>query len=171
VTERAPPLDDTAMKFGLLMEGAQAHQKLAESHLERLHAHTQGLDQVVRDAIRRTVVEELRELTVEIQRALGALRGVKRAVNIRTLLWSLALSVLSTAIPLSIVRYLAPSTQQVETLRIQRDQLTASVAQLEQRGGRIEWRKCGEAARLCVRVDRDAPSYGDKGDYLVIKGY
>ena len=33
MNERAPALDDTTMKIGLLMESAQAHQKLAESHL------------------------------------------------------------------------------------------------------------------------------------------
>ena len=42
------------MKFGLLMESAQAHQKLAETHSEQLRAHTQDLDGVVRDEIRRT---------------------------------------------------------------------------------------------------------------------
>jgi hypothetical protein len=159
------------MKFGSLMESAHAHQKLAESHLEKLQAHTQDLDQVVRDAIRRTVVEEFRALTVESERAIDALRGVKRVVNVRLLLWSLALSVLCAAVPLSIVRYLLPSSQQVEALRLQRDQLAANIAQLEQRGGRIEWRKCGEAARLCVHVERNTPSYGDKGDYVVVKGY
>ena len=41
---------------------------------------------------------------------------------------------------------------------------------LEQQGGRIDWRHCGEAARLCVRVDRKAPTYGEKADYYVVAG-
>ncbi len=57
------------MKFGLLMESAQAHQKLAEAQLEKLRAHTQDLDSVVRDEIRRTLVEELQMLTAESTRA------------------------------------------------------------------------------------------------------
>jgi hypothetical protein len=56
-------------------------------------------------------------------------------------------------------------------LRARREELAASVAKLEQQGGRIEWRRCGEARRLCVRVDRKAPSYGEKADYYVIEGY
>jgi hypothetical protein len=63
MTERSAVLDDATMKVGLLMESAQAHQKLAEGQLERLRAHTQDLDSVVRDEIRRTLVEELRALT------------------------------------------------------------------------------------------------------------
>jgi hypothetical protein len=45
--ERAGTVDETTMKFGLLMESAQAHQKMAETHLEKLRAHTQDLDGVV----------------------------------------------------------------------------------------------------------------------------
>ena len=59
MSDRPATVDETTMKFGLLMESAQAHQKLAETHLERLRAHTQDLDGVVRDEIRRTLVEEL----------------------------------------------------------------------------------------------------------------
>src|SRR5579863_7856981 len=69
MTERAPALGDAAIQLGLLMESAQAHQKLAEGQLQRLRAHTQDLDGVVRDEIRRTLVEELRALSAEAARA------------------------------------------------------------------------------------------------------
>ncbi len=62
MSERAPAMDDTTMKFGLLMESAQTHQKLADAHLEKLRAHTRDLDGVVREEIRRTLVEELQDL-------------------------------------------------------------------------------------------------------------
>jgi hypothetical protein len=54
---------------------------------------------------------------------------------------------------------------------MQRDALAKSIASLEQRGGKIEWKSCGDPARLCVRVDRKAPVYGEKADYYVAKGY
>ena len=47
MSDRVHTLDDTTMKFGLLMESVQAHQKLAETHLEELRAHTRDLDGVV----------------------------------------------------------------------------------------------------------------------------
>ena len=169
MSERAST--DDAMKFGLLMESAQAHQKLAETHLEKLRAHTQDLDEVVRDEIRRTLVEELQELTTESKRAVQALHSMKRAANMRALLWSAGVAVLCTAIPSAIAHWVLPSESEIGALRARRDQLAISVTHLEQRGGRVEWRRCGDSARLCARVDRTAPTYGDKADYYILKGY
>ena len=50
--DRSQPLDDATLKLGLLMEGAQVQQKAAETQLEKLRAHTEDLDGVVRDEIR-----------------------------------------------------------------------------------------------------------------------
>jgi hypothetical protein len=171
MSERAPAIDDTTMKFGLLMESAQAHQKLADAHLEKLHAHTRNLDGVVREEIRRTLVEELQALTAESKRAAQALQGMKRAANMRGLLWTVVAAVLSTAIPSAFARWVLPSPSEVAALRAERDRLASSVIRLEQQGGKVDWRHCGDAARLCVRVDRGAPSYGDKADYYIVKGY
>jgi hypothetical protein len=171
VSERPASMDEVTTKCGLLMESAQAHQRVAEEHLERLRAHTLGLDEVVRDAIRRTLIEELSELTAECDAAKQVLRGMKRAATLRGLLWSLTAAALSTAIPLLTVRWVLPSPERIDALRAERDQLSASVVRLEQQGARVEWRRCGEPARLCVHVDRSAPSYGDKSDYFVVKGY
>jgi hypothetical protein len=171
MNERAPALDDATMKIGLLMESAHAHQKLAETHLENLRAHTQDLDGVVREEIRRTLIEELQELTTESKRAVQALSRMKRAANMRGLLWSIGIAVLCTAVPSAVVRWALPSASEIAALQTRRDQLAVSVSRLEERGGRIDWRRCGDAARLCVRVDRSAPTYGDKADYYVVRGY
>ena len=171
MTERTAALDDATMKVGLLMESAQAHQKLAEGQLERLRAHTQDLDGVVRDEIRRTLVEELRALTAETARATRALQKIRGPAAIRGAAWSLAVAVLCTVAPIGVARWALPSAAEIATLRSRRDELTANLAKLEQQGGRIDWRRCGETRRLCVRVDRKAPTYGDKADYFVIEGY
>ena len=171
MTERAPGMDDTALKFGLLMESAQAHQKMAESQLDRLRTHTQDLDGVVRDEIRRTLIAELQEVTAESKRAAQALQGVKRAANMRALLWSVAVALLSTAIPGAMAHWMLPSTAEVDALRSRRDQLRADIDRLERRGGRADLRHCGSPERLCVRVDKGAPSYGEKGDYYIVQGY
>ncbi len=171
MSDRPPSIDDDTMKFGLLMESAQAHQKIAETHLERLRAHTEDLDGVVRDEIRRTLVEELAELTAESTRAAGALRRMKRAADMRGLLWAVALALLATAIPASFMRWMLPSAGEIETLRARRDRLLDEVRTLEQRGGRAELRYCGETARLCIRVDKSAPQYGNQGDFFVVRGY
>ncbi len=162
--------DDDTMKFGLLMESAQAHQRMAELHLEKLRAHTQDLDDVVRDEIRRTLIDELKSLTAESERASQALRSMKRAANLRGLIWHVGMAILCTAIPGAMVHWLLPSPAEVADLRAQRDALTQNIALLAKRGAKSEWRACG-ANRLCIRVDRDAPVYGDKSDYYVVKGY
>lgn len=164
-------IDEATVKFGLLMESAQVHQKLAENHLDRLRAHTQDLDSVVRDEIRRTLVEELQLLTVESRRAAEVLRKIRSNVGLRAALSSIVVAVFCTGLPVAVARWILPSESDIAGLRARRDDLTVSVAELERRGGRIEWRHCGEAARLCVRVDRDAPTYGEKADYYVVRGY
>jgi hypothetical protein len=170
MNEHALPPDEV-MKVGLLMESAQAHQKLAETHLERLRAHTQDLDGVVREEIRRTLIDELQELTAESTRAAQALRAMKRAANMRGLLWSAGIAVVCTAIPSAIAHWVLPSAGEIAALRAERDRLVQNVGRLQQRGGRVDWRHCGDAARLCVRIDRSAPAYGDRADYYIVKGY
>jgi hypothetical protein len=171
VNEGVRAADEVTMKVGLLMESAQVHQKLVDTQLERLRSYTQDLDGIVRDEIRRTLVEEFQSLSAEYKRTAQALNGLKRAANLRGLLWSAAIAVVCTAIPSAMARWLLPSAVQVATLRGERDQLAASVARLKQQGGLVNWRYCGDAARLCVQVDRGAPAYGEKADYFVVRGY
>ncbi len=164
-------LDETAMKLGLLMESAQAHQRLAEGELERLRAHTQELDTVVRDEIRRTLLEELQMLTAETACATRALQKLRGSSAWRVTCASFAAAVLCALIPIALARWALPSAADIAALRTRREELTQTVAKLEQQGGRIDWRRCGDAKRLCVRVDRKAPTYGEKADYFVIEGY
>lgn len=171
MNERGEVLAEDTLKFGLLMESAQAHQKLAEAHLEKLKAHTADLDGVVRDEIRRTLVAELQALTVESSRAAKALRDMKRVASLRGVVWNLGIAILCTAVPTAIAKLVLPTPAAIAALRAQQAQLAQNVARLEQRGGRIEWRSCGDAGRLCVHIDRGAPAYGENADYYVVKGY
>lgn len=164
-------MDDATMKFGLLMESAQAHQISAQQQLDMLRAHTQDLDGVVREEIRRTLIEELQMLNAESKRATDALQRIRRAAYTRGTLWSVLMALISTGIPIAVLRWSMPSGVEITALRARREELAASVALLERRGGRIEWRHCGATARLCVRVDRSVPTYGVKADFYVVAGY
>lgn len=171
MTDRTHAIDDETIRVGLLMESVQAHQKLAESHLERLRAHTRDLDAVVRDEIRRTLIEELQMLWAESKKTTEALQRIRRGAALRVGLLSIVISILCTGIPLAIVRWMLPSAPEIAALQARHAELSASVAILEGRGGRIDWRRCGQGSRLCVRVDRKAPTYGEKSDYFVAAGY
>jgi hypothetical protein len=170
MNERAPSMDEATMKFGLLMESAQVHQKAAEAQLDKLRAHTEDLDGVVRGEIRRTLIEELQMLSSESRRAAQVLGRIRRGAAVRGTLWSVMMSILCTGIPITITRWALPSESEIAGLRVRRDELAASVATLERRGGSIDWRRCGATARLCVRVDRKAPAYGEKADFYVVAG-
>jgi hypothetical protein len=87
------------------------------------------------------------------------------------LVWSIGMTTLCSVIPLSLACWIIPSRSEISALRARHDELATKIANLEQRGGRIDLRRCGDGARLCVRVDRKAPTYGEQSDYLIVRGY
>jgi len=164
-------MQDQTMELGLLLEAAHAQQTLAETSLERLTAHVRDLDDIVREEIRRTLVEELQVLGNDSRHAAELLRRVGRAANLRVTLWSIGITTLCSAIPLAEAWWILPSPTELAALRAKRAELASNVARLEQHGARIDLRRCGAAERLCVRIDRHAPAYGEAADYLVVRGY
>lgn len=164
-------MEDLTMKLGLLMEAAQSQQVLASNALEHLRERTGALDSVVRDEIRNTLIEELHEVADDSRSAAHSLRALQRVATVRIAVWSLGIATLATAIPLGLAWWLLPSRADVGALRLERDQLNADIQLLSARGGRAMVRHCGASQRLCVRVDREAPAYGEAGDYRVLKGY
>src|SRR6266581_1824472 len=153
-------MDDTTMKLGLLMEAAQANQKAAESSLKKLKAAANDLAAVVREEVHRVVMEEFHALAADGKRASDALRAAQRAANVRALVWSVGMTLLCSAIPLGLACWVIPSRAEIAALRARHDELVTRIANLQERGGRIDLRRCGDGARLCVRVDRKAPMYG-----------
>ena len=167
----ALPSDDHTVKLGLLMEAAHSHQELVDGSLRQLQAHTRGLDQVVRDEIGRVMSAELAELVDEVARAAEVLRALGRGVRLRAALWSTLAALVPGIMAALILSWWLPSPAQIAALRLQHAQLAAAVARLSGDGGRIDLRRCGDASRLCVRIDRHAPAYGEQSDYLIVQGY
>jgi hypothetical protein len=170
VTDR-PPSDTETMKLGLLLETAQNQQALADDSLKRLQAHTDGLDAVVRDEVRRAVIAELTDLVEHCNGAAHALKALNRAAQLRTVWCSAILGALPGCLIASFVWWWSPTPSQIAALRSQQQQLSANIARLDQSGGRADLRSCGNPARLCVKVDKRAPAFGQQADYLVVQGY
>ncbi len=171
VSSGGAAMDDDTLRIGLLMESAQAHQKLAETQMDRLTTHMQGLDEVVRGEIRRTLIEELQAVTAEARRAAEALGRMHRAGSLRAAVWGFGLSALCAALPAAVAWWSLPTPRELDALRAQRQQLTNGLEQLKQAGAGIELRRCGTSQRLCVRVERGGPVFGEDADYLIVKGY
>jgi hypothetical protein len=166
-----PTLDADAVKAGLLMESAQTQQRMAETQLDYLRAHTAGLDAVVRDEIRRTLIDEFQALERESRRLVSSLQRLKRSVAVRLTGIVAALALSGALLPGLIQQWTAPGNAELAQLRERRDALLTNIKQLERDGGAIEWRRCGESKRLCVRIDGKAPVYGSAADFYVVKGY
>jgi hypothetical protein len=164
-------VDDSAMQLGLLLEGAHANQTLAAAALEKLKAHVGELERIARDEIRSTMLEELHALEEDSRRAAATLRRLRHVADMRVALWTLAMAALACAVPLAAAWWLLPSRGEVAALATRRDALEAEIARLRAQGGLMELRRCGSSERLCVRVDRKAGSFGEGGEFLVVKGY
>ena len=163
------PADERITKIGLLMEAAITYQQSAEEALNRLKAHTQGIDAIVRDEIRRTLVDEFQGLDEECRRATQSLQSVKRAANLRVTLSSIGIAAICTCIAVAALSWLLPSKAEIAALRAQRDRFSETVVQLERHGGRIDLRRCGNDSRLCVRIDMKAPTFGEHQDYRIVQ--
>jgi len=157
--------------MGLLMEAAQAQQRLADSSLKKLKVHASELAVIVTEEVRRALARELQTLSSDSLAASDALRGLRRGVGWRLGLLTLILSTLSTILALAVAWWILPSRAELAVLRARHDEYAASVAALERAGGRVDLRRCGDQQRLCVRVDRRAPAYGESGEFLVVHGY
>jgi len=164
-------VEDHTMKLGLLMEAAQAQQTLAADALERLREHTTGLDGIVRQEIRTTLIDETRELGEECRQATEALRRLQRIASFRFTVWGGAIVIVGIMIPLGIAWCMFPTRTEVAALALRRDELTTNITRLTRQGGDMQLRSCGTEHRLCVRIDRSAPAYGEGADFLVVKGH
>ncbi|HTY49273.1 MAG TPA: hypothetical protein VMB48_06245 [Steroidobacteraceae bacterium] len=168
MTERAAA--EEALRIGALLDAAERQQRAVQEAVSHLAAQADALDSVLREQVREVLLSEFRALGDAGQTAARALEGVRRAAGMRLALWSIAVAVCSAAVPLAVGRLLLPTPEELGRLRRESASLAATVAQLRAQGGGIDLRRCGSPPRLCVRVDRSAPSFGRQGDYLVVKG-
>lgn len=152
-------------------DDAPGLQQLAEQSLLQLQSHTAGLDEVVRDEIRRSFIAECGALVEEAHLAAEALAHLQRRARRHFGLFGVLTVLLSMGAVLLLAGGWLPSRSETARLRSEQAKLGSAIAQLSQLGGKAELRRCGREARLCVRVDLAAPRYGTAGDYYVLEGY
>jgi hypothetical protein len=164
-------MDELTVRAGLLLESVESQRAQATEMLERLQQHITQIDEVVREEIRATLLEELRTLAEEGRQTSASLRRLRHVAHAHLGLWSTAIAVCAAAVPLALSWWLAPSAAELDALRATRAELRANVEQLAAEGGRVQLRHCGDIPRLCVRVERATPRYGEGGEFAVVKGY
>ena len=158
-------MSDEPLKAGLLLETAEAHQRLAAECLRQLSEHTAGLDAVVREAVRCALAAELAEVFTESARATHSLRTLGRSAQLRWVLWSVLITGVASLVPAAVLHALVPSRAEVAALEQRRDALISALQQLQD--VHADLRRCG--GRLCVRVDRQAGAFGEHADYFPLE--
>ncbi len=148
-----------------ILASVHAQQSKIHGVLATIDSRSRDLDTTVGEAVQRALADSAGI------RAADRLSQVHRATGRRFARWSFGVVSACALVPTLLSWALLPSRAQVLQARQALEQLNAGVAQLTRQGGRIELRRCGDANRLCVRVDRKSPFYGENADYIVIKGY
>jgi hypothetical protein len=151
--------------LGRVLETVHAQQSQIHGMLATLDTRSRDLDSTMGEAVQRAFMDAAG------LRAAEKLSQIHRATGMRFALWSFGIVSVCSLVPTVLTWMLMPSRAQVTQARQSLDQLSAGIARLSREGGRIDLRHCGEANRLCVRVDRKAPFYGENADYAVVKGY
>ena len=151
--------------LGRVLETVHAQQSQIHGMLATLDTRSRDLDSTMGEAVQRAFMDAAG------LRAAEKLSQIHRATGMRFALWSFGIVSACSLVPTVLTWMLMPSRAQVTQARQSLDQLSAGIARLSREGGRMDLRHCGEANRLCVRVDRKTPFYGEKADYAVVKGY
>ncbi len=157
--------DSAPVELGRILETVHSQQAQLHGMLASLESRSRELDTSVGEAVQRALMQPAG------LRATEKLAQMHRASTARFARWSFGVVSGCALVPALLSWMLMPSRTQLLQARQTLDQLSAAVAQLSREGGRIELRHCGAANRLCVRIDRKSPFYGESADFMVLKGY
>ena len=106
----------------------------------------------------------LSELNQAVEGIQEARKGFKHAA--RYLTWK-AVGLYTLVAVLPLLALLGWDRHLVQ--KIEKEQATVNT--LDANGGKTKLSNCGDDHRLCIQVDLKSGNFGEKSDYLVIKGY
>ena len=159
------------LKIDALIDAADAAQARALEAIDALNATRAGLQQAVAQAARLSTQEALKSLHSELERAQRIVIDLQRLSLWRAAWQHVMVALVAIVITLVAVSWYVPSVGDMQALRAEKAQLAASIADLEQRGGRLQISHCGPERRLCVAVEDYAGIYGKAADFRIAKGY
>ncbi len=163
--------EDQELKIAALIDAADAAQARTLEAIDALNATRAGLQQAVAQAARVSTQQALQGLQGELERAQKVVVDLQRLSLWRAAWQHAMVALVAIVVTLVAVSWYVPSMSDMQALRTEKAQLEASIADLEQRGGKLQISHCGPERRLCVAVDDYAGIYGQAGDYRIAKGY
>lgn len=159
------------LKIAALIDAADAAQARTLEAIDALNATRAGLQQAVAQAARVSTQQALQGLREELERAQRVVIDLQRLSLWRAAWQHAMVALVAIVVTLVAVSWYVPSVSDMQALRAQKAQLAASIADLEQRGGKLQISHCGPERRLCVAVQDYAGIYGKDADYRIAKGY
>src|ERR1700753_366266 len=140
-------MDDETRKIAMLIAAFEDEQARLNGIVEKVARSAVLLQHEVRSAAREAVEAALKELHPHVNKAGQTLVDLQRLSLWRAALQHVMVAVVAIAVTLLAVWWYVPAKDEIASLRSERDQLQASVADLKQRGGRISMRDCGPQKR------------------------
>lgn len=171
-------MDDEARKIGMLIAAFDAEHARLQGAVEALSQSGAQLRIEVKGAAREAVDTALAELHPHIERAGHTLVHLQR-FSLWRAAWQHALvAVVAIGIALLAVGWYVPPLSEITSLRAERDQLQASIEQLNSQGARMKTAMCGaegERQRFCVLVPKRSRMWDNLDNkaeaYVVPVGY
>jgi len=124
-------MSDLPDEIALIYAAAQTQQQQAHEILDRLEQHSQQLDALVREAVRRAASETLRDLYSEAERARASLQALQRAAMPRVMGWTLGSAAAGLIATLILGACFVPSKEEIAQRQATLAALIASGAQAE----------------------------------------
>jgi hypothetical protein len=175
-------MDEATIAAAALLEAAQNNQKVAEASFQKLEALIKLLQELPRNvtpelkaSIEKAHREELAATRHEFQALTTSLRHARERMTRTWLIVGCGVVLTAVLAVTAVLLFVLPSSQELQALRAEKEQLAAAVADLEARGGHAHFKTCGnpgEKLRLCALVDPTAGGFGTPAErYMVLKGY
>jgi hypothetical protein len=159
------------LKIAALIDALDQEHARVQKAMKALNATSAGLQQAVAQAAHVSMQEAFQQLHGELARAQRVVIDLQRLSLWRAAWQHVMVALVAIVITLLAVRWYVPSVSDMQALRVKKAQLEASIADLQQRGAKLQISHCGPERRLCVAVDDYAGRYGRAGDYRIAKGY
>lgn len=150
-------MDEDARKIGMLIAAFDAEHARLQNAVAELHRSGAQLRLEVKGAAREAVEVALRDLHPQIDRAGRTLVDLQRFSLWRAAWQHFAVAIAAIVITLLGVAWYVPPLAEITTLRTEREQLQASIEDLNNQGARMKHTMCGAAGekkRFCVLVPK-----------------
>ena len=137
-----------------------AVEKAVQAALANVQQQTQS---TLGDSVN-PAVKALQGVTARAEQAEESLHQAASSISWKwAAIWTVTSCVLLASL-VALSMLLVPSPNEIADLR-------ANAAALKAKGGKVNLTLCGSQKRLCAEIDTKADTWGEKGQFRILKGY